>query len=925
MPQRKPPGSNLLPWRGLGWFRNLVWALGMALLAALTRADTPPGTLFFVIGSDTAIWNWPGGIDVLEPTNHFTSELYTDPVGRAYQAMDPGFRQSMIDSFGNPMRLTWWMMVGNVYGTSDNQNVPVPNLMPLHLMRQYHGDSIRDLGDELTLHYHTFLWSDYNGDGKFYWNQARTFHECRADFDRSIAQALIEEETFTVTFRSGWHYMDNEWQQYCNQLWPYNMDNDSPTKSFSRVEPLFNQIDWSLAPLDFVPFQPSATNYQIPGGTGGWNVRSVKMPNVDQALVDRIFEAAALGTNEVVSLWAHLPETDFLDQVRRMDQLIQTSSGSHPGALFRYCTSIEAMQRWRGTDDTVPPVLSVSESEEAGVPVLQIHTDEAIFQREPFVALRDASGNYRILSCEAGAANTWRARIPLQRSSVSKVGIAVTDPSGNLTTRVLRLGTEDQYVDNLNPGYHELSGVWTSTALAAWGTNARISHLIAGEAAVAEWTLPVTNVGRFSIAMQLPPVTNRVPALRWELLTNGVVIDSSELGPEQPASQWIPLASVPLDPGATNVLRLTAAGGSDASAGTVAVADVVRISPAPKDAVRISDVRVQAGATAATVLWRTDRPCADWVEYGADIRYGKVCVTNLLGVTNHVATLHQLIPGTNYQFQIVCRSGTMDTTRQGELTTSEDVAPPQVSVGTLVTLDQPWKFTTTNLDGTAWTTAAFDDSAWNVGHGILWVDTRPSGANPSIEPLGTRMPFNEKTGFPYTTYSLRTRFTNAVDARVTHLIFTNYIDDGAVLSLDGRELYRNNLPPAPSVVTNSEFAMAYNCTGDATCPVVFDIPILLTGGEHQLAVEVHNYNKDSPDITFGASVTAMADPVPTTVLGFWSSGDYGVLHWTDNNWILQRAASFSVGGPEWEDVGDGIGASPYWFHIDQSALYRLRH
>ena len=55
---------------------------------------------------------------------------------------------------------------------------------------------------------------------------------------------MIEEETFTVTFRSGWHYMDNEWQNYSNELWPYNMDNDSPIKSTPRTEPLYNALDW---------------------------------------------------------------------------------------------------------------------------------------------------------------------------------------------------------------------------------------------------------------------------------------------------------------------------------------------------------------------------------------------------------------------------------------------------------------------------------------------------------------------------------------------------------------------------------------------------------------------------------------------------------------------------------------------------------
>jgi hypothetical protein len=174
--------------------------------------------VYLVLGSDTAVWNVPAGISATKYRQHFPSDLFILPQQNAYKVMEPAFRGLFADSYGQPLKLTWWMLVGSVYGYADNTDVPIPNLMPLHLMKQYHGDAIRQLGDELSLHYHTFFWSDYNGDGVYYWNQAQTFDECRADFDLALAQSLLEEEVFPVSFRSGWHYMDNEWQQYLNEL-----------------------------------------------------------------------------------------------------------------------------------------------------------------------------------------------------------------------------------------------------------------------------------------------------------------------------------------------------------------------------------------------------------------------------------------------------------------------------------------------------------------------------------------------------------------------------------------------------------------------------------------------------------------------------------------------------------------------------------
>ncbi len=249
---------------------DVLFSLLFIFFAILPSALAAPGTVYMVLGSDTAVWNAPGGVAVSQYRQHFDPAIFTRPETNAFGAMNPDFRRRFVDSFGQPLKLTWWLLVGSVYGQSDSTDVPVPNLMPLYLMRKYHSDAITQWGDEVTLHYHTFLWSDYNGDGTYFWNEAKTFHECRDDWDLALAQSLIEEEVFPVSFRSGWHYMDNEWQQYLNELLPYNMDDDSPHLGlWSTNEPTYNVLDWSLAPITFVPFQPSSTNYQIPGDGPG--------------------------------------------------------------------------------------------------------------------------------------------------------------------------------------------------------------------------------------------------------------------------------------------------------------------------------------------------------------------------------------------------------------------------------------------------------------------------------------------------------------------------------------------------------------------------------------------------------------------------------------------------------------------------------
>ena len=408
--------------------------VGAILIGRLLSATAAPGTVYLVVGSDTAIWD---GLDVGRHYCHYRFDLYTAPQGNAYKVLDPVFRHQFVDSFGQPMKLTWWMMTGNVFRYADNTDVPFPNIMTLYLIKKYHRAAIEQCGDQLAWHYHTFIWSDYNGDGLSYWNEAHTFQECREDFDYTLAQMLLEEGLFPASFRSGWHYMDNEWQQYLNNLIPFSLHNYFPNIRASALEPIYNVYDWSQAPSAFVPFQPSLANYQLPGVGAGWNVRSVKMQAMTQTLMDQMFQQAAQGMDQVACLWAHLPESDFPSNLALMDFMAHQAATNYPNVQFRYCTAVEAMQRWMGTEDHTAPRLDVSQAVLGQTVTLTLQVNEPIFQPQPFVVVKDLAGQYQLPVCQPTGENTWTVSLPVDRSLLAKVGIAVTDLAGNVTTRFL--------------------------------------------------------------------------------------------------------------------------------------------------------------------------------------------------------------------------------------------------------------------------------------------------------------------------------------------------------------------------------------------------------------------------------------------------------------------------------------------------------
>jgi hypothetical protein len=55
-------------------------------------------------------------------------------------------------TFGQSLKITWWMMGGNIYGDADNLNVPLANTMTLYLyMAKSSSSGHRELNQAMTI------------------------------------------------------------------------------------------------------------------------------------------------------------------------------------------------------------------------------------------------------------------------------------------------------------------------------------------------------------------------------------------------------------------------------------------------------------------------------------------------------------------------------------------------------------------------------------------------------------------------------------------------------------------------------------------------------------------------------------------------------------------------------------------------------
>ena len=566
--------------------RTLLLALTFLLSLRSLYAE---GKVYLVLGSDTAIWD---AMDVNKYSCTYNLSLFDDPGMNAHRVMDPAFRSQFKDSYGQPMKMTWWMMTGNIFRFATNRNIPVPNIMTLYLMKKYYGENAKTLGDEITMHYHTFAWTDYNKDGLYYWNQAKSFSECKEDFKITLAQFLLEENTFPVSFRSGWHYMDNDWQNYLDKFVPYSLHDDYPAVRTTSIEPIDNVYDWSRSSKEFVPFHPSLSDYQVPGNAKGWNTRSIYMASISQAQMDDIFLKAKNGVDQVPCFWAHLPEDDFPQNMKRIDSLVHISAAKYPTVKFSYCTAVEAMQKWRKGNDTTAPSVTIEEVISGDNVKFSIRTDEIIFQAEPFVALKNVYEEYSVLPCTKTGDNQWVTADPIPRTSIAKVGVMVTDTMGNLATKFLKYYPDDIYIDNLDGAYHEMNGAWTTSTTRAWGTNSRQCVLAAGDSAAVNWTPLLQDSGLYNISMQIPKLSNGATSLLFRIYNGAQLIDTARVAAPFADGDWTYITTSRL---AVNTI-IQMIGYGNEQPGKVLSADVIKLSALVKDRwIYTKDSYVQMG------------------------------------------------------------------------------------------------------------------------------------------------------------------------------------------------------------------------------------------------------------------------------------------------------------------------------------------
>ncbi len=156
-----------------------------------------------------------------------------------------------------------------------------------------------------------------------------------------------------------------------------------------------------------------------------------------------------------------------------------------------------------------------------------------------------------------------------------------------------------------------------------------------------------------------------------------------------------------------------------------------------------------------------------------------------------------------------------------------------------------WSYSDTGTDlGTAWRDPAFDDSGWSSGPAQL-------GYGDGDE--ATVVSFGPDPNDKYPTTYFRHTFTIGAGESIQAARLRTLRDDGAVMYLNGVEIYRSNIKVG-NVLYQTLAGFTISGGGESRFIETVIDPSLLQVGSNVLAVEIHQDRANSSDLSFDAQL-----------------------------------------------------------------------
>ena len=213
------------------------------------------------------------------------------------------------------------------------------------------------------------------------------------------------------------------------------------------------------------------------------------------------------------------------------------------------------------------------------------------------------------------------------------------------------------------------------------------------------------------------------------------------------------------------------------------------------------------------------------------------------------------------------------TDNKGQQTTSASVTvgvtnPPAAVFGLLLTNGSTWKYYNSTAEPTdggfsQWYQDVFPDDGWAVGPAEIGGGDTPNGY-----PETTMIDIGPDPGRFLSIY-FRNTFTVANPAEFPNVILRLLRDDGAVVYLNNQSVWTNNMATTDldPITGNIAYTNLANGSDDGIAYQTLNIPSsFLIPGPNLVAVEIHQQNDTSSDISFDMMIWGERQTAPSLTI-----------------------------------------------------------
>lgn len=201
---------------------------------------------------------------------------------------------------------------------------------------------------------------------------------------------------------------------------------------------------------------------------------------------------------------------------------------------------------------------------------------------------------------------------------------------------------------------------------------------------------------------------------------------------------------------------------------------------------------------------------------------------------------------------------------------------------TLIPFGAVWKYLDDGSNqGTAWRGVGYSDASWASGPGELGYGDGEDTTVGFVD-VNPGMSGVQKNATTYFRHTVNVANPELIQTLTLSLLY----DDGAVIYLNGARVgATSGMPVDPAF----DFYLGSTSANNATQTFVLQNPALVAG-PNVFAVEIHQGNNTSGDISFDLQATlTFRTPLE---LGFGVSGGQPLLWWHDPNALLERSTDF---------------------------------